>query len=819
MKLIAKLTISAIASALLLTAPAAASESLPSGTEAGRDPVGINGESSNLELSGRWAEGVCREVTSSGDTAFFGNGGRLDIVDFSNPSVPAVIGTLDLPTYIRGIRLSGDHLYLAADENELLIIDVSDPSTPILTGSTNTGLSAYDVDISGNYAYMAAGSAGIRVIDISDPGNPSEVAYFNHTGQATDIDIDGKYLYAAYGTYGLGIIDISNPLMPSETGWWETSDNVRDVDASGSFAYVADYGAGLRIIDVSVPSSPSLRDSVAIIYSYANAVTLEETHAYVSFGIKGMRIFNIKNPDIITLSGTFYEYYHNIYNTSVSGGKAYVAADTDGLKVLDVSNPESAGEIAVHRTAGYSQKTAVTGNYCFVSMGNEGFSILDISDLANPALVSSVDTLSSNGICIAGDYAYIAGGYDGIYVFDISMITAISFIGYYDTRGNAYDLTVSGSYAYVADGTEGLLILDVTDPASPDSTGSCPTAHIANGIALSGGYAYISDHGGGLRVVDISNPANPAEVDFYSGLDYANDVAISGNYAFVTDWSEGVRVFDISQPDNISLAGSRSYFIVEGITVSGNFAYVGAQSEGIRVLDISSAPAMSEPGYYDTGAGCLDICVTTDDFLIVSDGICGVYIMSNPLVSALVSSYGASAADGGIMVSWELSEPVPVEDITVLRQICGSNLYRLIKPSIRTGREGYSFTDRTCEPGRSYTYRVQLETGGEQTVLFESDEVSLPEPQPVLVRNYPNPFNPVTMVKYRIPHRSYVTLRVYDTEGRLVDCLVDGVEMAGWHEKAWNGTDRSGNAVSSGIYFCRLRAGKEESSAKMILLR
>ena len=819
MKIIANLTISVIASAVLLMGSSAVSAGPPAGTEAGRDPVGINGKSSNLDLVGRWAEGVCREVASSGDTAYFGNGGRLDIVDFANPSSPALIGTLELPTYIRGLRLSGDYLYLAADENELLIIDVSDPSTPILTGSTNTGLSAYDVDISGNYPYMAAGSGGIRVIDISDPGNPYEVAYFNHAGQVTDIDIDGKYLYAAYGTYGLGIINISNPLMPSETGWWETSDNVRDVDASGNFVYLADYGAGLRIIDVSTPSNPSPRDSVAVIYSYANAVTVEGDCAYVSFGIKGMKIYYIGNPDIITLYRNFYSYYHNIYNTSVSGDKAYVAANTDGLKIIDVSNPASAEELAVYRTAGYSQKSAVTGNYCFVSMGEEGFLVLDISDQANPFMITAIDTLRSNGICIDGNYAYIAGGYDGMYVFDISVITAISLIGYYDTNGSVYDLAVSGNYAYVADGPEGLLILDVGNPAYPDSAGACPTAHIANGISVSGGYAYISDHGGGLRVVDISDPANPAEVDFYSGMDYANDVALSGNYAYVTDWSEGVRVFDISQPDNISLAGSRSYSLVEGITVSGNFAYVAAQYDGIRVLDVSSAPAMSETGYYDTGGGCLDICVTTDDFLIVSDGICGVYIMSNPLVPALVTSYHASAAAGGITVSWELFEPFPVEDITASRRICGSNLYRLIKPSIRTGREGYSFTDRTCEPGRSYTYRVQLETGGEQTVLFETDEVSLPLPGSVLLSNYPNPFNPVTSVRYHIPCRADVTLNVYDTGGRLITSLANGVKKAGWHETAWNGTDRWGNAVSSGIYFCRLRAGKTEISRKMVLLR
>ncbi|MBD3423775.1 MAG: hypothetical protein GF417_04980, partial [Candidatus Latescibacteria bacterium] len=135
-------------------------------SEPWRNPVGSNGESSNLDLAGRWAQGPVRAVASRSDTAFFGNGGRLDIVDFSTPSSPSLVATLDLPTWIRALEVSGAHLYIAADESELLIIDISDPSAPILAGSTDIGYDADDVAVSGDYAYVACGSAGIWVINI-----------------------------------------------------------------------------------------------------------------------------------------------------------------------------------------------------------------------------------------------------------------------------------------------------------------------------------------------------------------------------------------------------------------------------------------------------------------------------------------------------------------------------------------------------------------------------------------------------------------------------------------------------------------------------
>lgn len=89
-----------------------------------------------------------------------------------------------------------------------------------------------------------------------------------------------------------------------------------------------------------------------------------------------------------------------------------------------------------------------------------------------------------------------------------------------------------------------------------------------------------------------------------------------------------------------------------------------------------------------------------------------------------------------------------------------------------------------------------------------------------LEQNTPNPFNPVTTIRYSVPTGGgHVTLEVTDVAGRLVRTLVDGFRGEGDHGAAWNGRDEEGREVASGIYFYRLTAPSTEITRKMLLLK
>ena len=91
-----------------------------------------------------------------------------------------------------------------------------------------------------------------------------------------------------------------------------------------------------------------------------------------------------------------------------------------------------------------------------------------------------------------------------------------------------------------------------------------------------------------------------------------------------------------------------------------------------------------------------------------------------------------------------------------------------------------------------------------------------------LGQNYPNPFNPVTTIKYGIPQAGAgknTTLIIYNILGQKITTLVNKKLAAGYHTVEWNGTNRQGNRVATGIYFYRLRSGSHMLVKKMILLK
>ena len=82
----------------------------------------------------------------------------------------------------------------------------------------------------------------------------------------------------------------------------------------------------------------------------------------------------------------------------------------------------------------------------------------------------------------------------------------------------------------------------------------------------------------------------------------------------------------------------------------------------------------------------------------------------------------------------------------------------------------------------------------------------------LLSQNFPNPFNPETVIKYQIPTDSHVSLKVFDVLGNEVASLVDEMREAGNHEIHWKG-----NNVPSGVYFYQISAGDYKNVKKMML--
>lgn len=98
------------------------------------------------------------------------------------------------------------------------------------------------------------------------------------------------------------------------------------------------------------------------------------------------------------------------------------------------------------------------------------------------------------------------------------------------------------------------------------------------------------------------------------------------------------------------------------------------------------------------------------------------------------------------------------------------------------------------------------------------DEIDLPK-EFALHSNYPNPFNPTTVIGYDLPEEAQVTLAIYDLIGREVIRLVNSKKSPGFYRVVWDGKNSRGQLVSSGVYLYRIHAGKFSRTNKMIFMQ
>ena len=99
------------------------------------------------------------------------------------------------------------------------------------------------------------------------------------------------------------------------------------------------------------------------------------------------------------------------------------------------------------------------------------------------------------------------------------------------------------------------------------------------------------------------------------------------------------------------------------------------------------------------------------------------------------------------------------------------------------------------------------------------DEVPVVPDVFALYQNVPNPFNPHTVIKFDLPSRARVVLRIYNVTGQLVRTLADNAMDPGRLQVTWNGRDDRGSQVASGVYFYMLNTGTVTRTKKMIMLK
>jgi hypothetical protein len=140
----------------------------------------------------------------------------------------------------------------------------------------------------------------------------------------------------------------------------------------------------------------------------------------------------------------------------------------------------------------------------------------------------------------------------------------------------------------------------------------------------------------------------------------------------------------------------------------------------------------------------------------------------------------------------------------------------------------YEITD--LDAGRRYFIALTaIDLAGNESAFSEEVTIAFPTEKDTLslqgqTYNFPNPFKiakEATRIRYELGGASRVTIEIFDLEGRLVAVLTEEKPKAvGEHiEDVWDGANLRGEYVANGVYFCRIKAGKEERFIKIAVTR
>ncbi|MBU1072603.1 proprotein convertase P-domain-containing protein [bacterium] len=315
-----------------------------------------------------------------------------------------------------------------------------------------------------------------------------------------------------------------------------------------------------------------------------------------------------------------------------------------------------------------------------------------------------------------------------------------------------------------------------------------------------------------------STPALAIPDNTPAGITDAIAVSLNGGYAV-----SGVEVF-------VDITHTWQGDLIVALTSPGGTTITLHNRTGSSVDDIF--------GWYPTELdpeGDLDDFVGEDTdgdwTLFVSDnasldtGTLNEWCMSFSYAQPVPVGAGAMTASSGsegVMLIWEY-EPALVDGFHVYRRTAGEEAQRLTGDALSNaeGRIEYLDVPYGIAPGSKlyYSYAlvvdgVETDRGAEVEVVYNGTPARF-----VMHRNYPNPFNPTTSIKFELPKPGHAKLMVYDLSGRMVRTLVDENLPAAVHQRQWDGTNDQGRRVASGTYYFRLTADGHTAVQKVMLVK
>jgi hypothetical protein len=222
---------------------------------------------------------------------------------------------------------------------------------------------------------------------------------------------------------------------------------------------------------------------------------------------------------------------------------------------------------------------------------------------------------------------------------------------------------------------------------------------------------------------------------------------------------------------------------------------------------------------YGTSANSNEISVTTNDATLPVE------------LSAFTANINSQ---GGITLMWATQSETGVNGFYVNRAMVNDlaiaeRISPLIPGSNTSHQQVYVYSDKEVyEPG-TYYYWLEIQDidgvvnyYGSRSVTFGGNGNNGTPDIPLVtgIRSiYPNPFNPSATIMYELEQPANLNIEIYNNRGQMVRSFAMGQKEQGRYKLLWDGTDNSGSACGTGIYFIKMQAGKETFVKKAALVK
>ena len=344
--------------------------------------------------------------------------------------------------------------------------------------------------------------------------------------------------------------------------------------------------------------------------------------------------------------------------------------------------------------------------------------------------------------------------------------------------------------------------------AAPNPVILVAPTHTATGISITPTLEWEIDLGN-IMPANVSNPFEDNEANIFARKQMGSDsrdsrtipdyfmIHISRNSSFNPRYHEAEVSYPATTytvPENNALLHNTLFY---WRVVPGNSSGYPLNNQSFTFTTVLAPPGFAiSPNSYDFGIISPGEASTNVHFQITNSG-------GAPLTVSNIAIEGQNANEFVLTLTDEL--PWSINGGAT------KTFYVKFSPVSWGSKTATAVVSHDAESGSN---AVELSGGGVPDIDFPDLPVIT-----ALGSNYPNPFNPETVISFSLAKEGIVTVDIYNIKGQKIITLIDKNMQIGHHTMVWDGTDESGHAQSSGVYFYRMKAGDFVAIKKMILMK